>query len=827
MSISPHVILGSHFAIAVLRPITHVITAEIHDHTTSAFLSAVEEIVAKASANNYDISSVRLDPKTYARVQRTSKEWCLKNTQLVCDSPTRMTTEPFVGLIRNEIDRRSSSIVPTALPSELKAHLVSAAASEINNCPTQQEYCELTQGSNDVLSFGDLALDNSSHQPNNTLPTARSVFVLYQLHQGEDDYLVYDLQYRVTVVRPRRVMVKAPWGTSDKLAVERMGYEDPKGVDLFWANVRAEATVLVNHKIPGQKKSRITNRMCHSPTTTPQPIDVDTPAVQITNQSGIGVTPDPTMSKQAPSVSFDESRVKPASTTDIVEVEYRSILHSELTGHLPVYAAKPSSVLLVCGNAAAKGKFTANITVRSPSHEADAHPSLSSRPRRLHEGSRNNAWHEITLNELKRLDFVANDKDDYVLNRRIREGTITVVMHGHELLVTCPCEPAILYLKGRLRSRFTDVMYHVGSIIEFGGMLLDFANKPGAVKITMSQIVTSIITDVKPVAAASNDISPAAEDIFESTISTPLSDDLARLYRAAIVKCKYIAGRARPDILLATSVLFARISTCTVRDFAALSHLARYLQCTPDKGIVIEFGERPGFRLSVVANHGVYASEGCGYTGASLVFGEGGPIHNVSMRQSTSSLSRDESEFVSLMDSLPCATRIRKFAIGQGYTQLPIVLCQHTTTITDIIGGRITLRSRHHTYFRHPWIKDQLDKGALVLLHVHPESPWAKLLAYPFEGDVFRSECEYLNNWNYERISNPDCAVHNNKRTRGNEDDTAQQQTPVTWKVINPLPLYGLPTSATNFQIPLVDQIFAATPPSSATGDTGRSSTTL
>ena len=58
---------------------------------------------------------------------------------------------------------------------------------------------------------------------------------------------------------------------------------------------------------------------------------------------------------------------------------------------------------------------------------------------------------------------------------------ITVVLYVDDLLVTCKSEQAIIELKQYLESKFPEVSYHCGNVIEYVGMTIDFASRRGAV----------------------------------------------------------------------------------------------------------------------------------------------------------------------------------------------------------------------------------------------------------------------------------------------------------------------------------------------------------
>ena len=103
-------------------------------------------------------------------------------------------------------------------------------------------------------------------------------------------------------------------------------------------------------------------------------------------------------------------------------------------------------------------------------------------------------WYDLITKVLLDYGFVPNKHERCVLNKTTTTGLVlTVVLYVDDLLVTCKSEQAIVQLKEYLETKFPEVSYHCGDIIEYVGMTIDFASRPGAAVVTMKQITQDII----------------------------------------------------------------------------------------------------------------------------------------------------------------------------------------------------------------------------------------------------------------------------------------------------------------------------------------------
>jgi hypothetical protein len=443
--------------------------------------------------------------------------------------------------------------------------------------------------------------------------------------------------------------------------------------------------------------------------------------------------------------------------------------------------ATPTSVLFVCGDAAAKGKAVASMDIggaylnasmastgiqvemiiepRLATVLADLDPTYHPYLRR--DGSvcvrlikalygtveAAKLWYDHITGILHGRGFVSNPYDKCVLNKIMPDGTtITIVLYVDDLLVTCVNLDHIRDLQTFLMSKFPEVSFHAGEVVEYVGMTIDFRSKPKAAVVTMKQmtddiIVTSMLKQYKT-------HSPAADALFDVEESALIKDAEYAFFRTFVAKLLYLAKRARPDILLTVSFLATRAQTPTSHDLHKLHRVISYVQNTSDRGIVIEFGADFRARAFVDAAYAIHQKDKKSHTGASLVFGTGGPLYVTSVKQSIVTKSSTEAELIAASDVASELLCLRNFAIAQGYPNVPAVLYQDNMSTMALInnGGPCSKRSRHID-IRYFWLHEKITDGSLVVEHCPTETMWANVLTKPLQGAQFDTERDGLTNW--------------------------------------------------------------------------------
>ena len=361
-------------------------------------------------------------------------------------------------------------------------------------------------------------------------------------------------------------------------------------------------------------------------------------------------------------------------------------------------------------------------------------------------------WYKLITKVLVDHGFVPNPYDKCILNKTLPSGDIlTVALYVDDLLVTCKRPEPIDELKAYLMTQFPDVTSNCTSgIVDYIGMTLDFQKRPGAMCVTMKKITDDIIkVAAEFLGKAIKHPQPAEANLFDIDESSPRLLPVAEsYYRTMIAKCLYAAKRSRPDFLLPVAFLTTRVNCCTLQDLDKLERVTGYITATPDRGTCIEFGPDPMPRLWADAAYSIHEKDKKSHTGASLVFGKGGPLYVTSVKQSIVTKSSTEAELVAFSDVGSEAISLHNFSIAQGYPDVPAIMYQDNNSAMALIekGGPCSKRSRHID-IRYFWLKERIDEGVVRVERCPTEIMWANLLTKPLAGNQFITERQGLTNW--------------------------------------------------------------------------------
>jgi hypothetical protein len=233
--------------------------------------------------------------------------------------------------------------------------------------------------------------------------------------------------------------------------------------------------------------------------------------------------------------------------------------------------------------------------------------------------------------------------------------------------------------------------------------------------------------------------SPATEGLFDIRDTAVLVEEPTRAwFHSVVAKLSYLAKRAKPECLTTVAYLATRVTRCTDDDVDKLKRLLRYVADTKDREIVI----RPGVlgicvRVYIDAAYGVHA-DGKSHTGSCVVIGDVGAVHCKSSKQSIVTKSSTEAELVALSDSANQGLYVRNFLMSQGYEMGPVILYQDNTSCMALAErGRSGAERTRHIGIRNFWIKERLETGEAMLVHMGTKEMYANVLTKPLQGTQF------------------------------------------------------------------------------------------
>jgi hypothetical protein len=341
-------------------------------------------------------------------------------------------------------------------------------------------------------------------------------------------------------------------------------------------------------------------------------------------------------------------------------------------------------------------------------------------------------WFQTVAGTLLDMGFVQNPKDVCVFNKMMGEHQLTIFLYVDDVMVTCVDEAAIDSTLADLKKKYGELVVHEGDSLPYLGMEFNFS-RPGEVSIKMTKYIDDLLRITGTTGKADT---PAAESLFRTRDAQKLSPEAARDFHSHVATVLYLAKRARPDLLTATSFLARRVTDPDVDDLGKLRRLLRYVNATRDLPLIIRPDQAIQVHAFVDASYAVH-DDFKSHTGTAITVG-GGVTYAKSSVQKLNTKSSTESELVGASDSAGHILWTRDWLIGQGYPERPAVLHQDNQSSMALIAkGYSTSDKTRHINIRYFFLKDRVDAGELEVRYCPTEEMLADLLTKPLQGQQF------------------------------------------------------------------------------------------
>jgi hypothetical protein len=354
-------------------------------------------------------------------------------------------------------------------------------------------------------------------------------------------------------------------------------------------------------------------------------------------------------------------------------------------------------------------------------------------------------WYDNISKKLVSVGFEANTKDSCVFNKATPGGAqLTVAIYVDDLFCSCVDETQLEWLANVLTEEYKELSIHRGDMHSYLGHTLDFGSVPGKVKLTMEGYISDLLRLYNVRGTAST---PATSTLFEiDGESTKLEDQLREDFHSCVAKLLYLAKRVRPDLLTAVSFLTTRVNEATEQDGEKLDRVLRYLNATPEMGMILDATKDLCVLAYVDASFAVH-TDYKSRTGGVITLGKGAVWFN-SSKQKLVSKSSTEAELIGLSDVLSQVIWTRDFLVSQGYDMRPAKVFQDNLSTMALAekGGSTAQRTRH-IGIRYFFVKDRIDSGEIMLEHLGTTEMIADMLTKPLQGDLFRKLRRALLNW--------------------------------------------------------------------------------
>ncbi|KAI9036659.1 uncharacterized protein KD926_001613 [Aspergillus affinis] len=247
-------------------------------------------------------------------------------------------------------------------------------------------------------------------------------------------------------------------------------------------------------------------------------------------------------------------------------------------------------------------------------------------------------WNKVFDQVLQDLGFCPADQDACCYKGP--DGTILII-YVDDAIMAGPTDEIITSYISKLEARFSLKM--IGEPTRFLGYDIKRDYYTNTIFLSQKAYATKIIA-LANIGTREADLPMAAR--WKHTEDLPLSEsDKADEYPRRTGRLNWLT-RTRPDIQFATSYLLRRNTKANKADFAASSHLYRYLKRFPDRGL--NLGKIPAESLYGYVDSSHADQEGARSTESFIFFYKGSPISWQSKRQSIVAPSSTIAEFLAM-----------------------------------------------------------------------------------------------------------------------------------------------------------------------------------
>ena len=357
-----------------------------------------------------------------------------------------------------------------------------------------------------------------------------------------------------------------------------------------------------------------------------------------------------------------------------------------------------------------------------------------------------------------KMNFTINPTDACTFNRVKDNRRISICLYVDDLLITATDQDLLDNFTAEFKIHFPKITEKTGKLLNYLGMFCDLT-EPGKCKISMPAYTARMAAlferahfnarsenlDVKGDALKEYD-TPAGVNLFEiNESSPPLGKKQQEDFHSIVATALFMAKRARPDLLCATSFLTTRVQAPTVEDWSKLRRLVSYAAMTKDKALVLE---PKSIRVEAYTDASFATHyDRRSHSGTVVTIG-GAPIYCGSKRQKINAKSAAEAEMIAISDASTIITWAQHFLEYQGYENLPPaqVWEDNKATLDNLERGAPTAGNSRHYEVRYFYLSDLERRGVIKVKYLSTDEMTADLLTKGLPINIFSHLSEKLMN---------------------------------------------------------------------------------
>jgi len=348
------------------------------------------------------------------------------------------------------------------------------------------------------------------------------------------------------------------------------------------------------------------------------------------------------------------------------------------------------------------------------------------------------AWHKALTQVLSRLGFDTAVSDPALFLLGSEATQVVLLAYVDDFLIAGPSQSHVLTVRDSISSTFE--CRDLGEVKQFISWRIDLA--PGQVTISQPKLVAQLLQAFPdlPTTPASTPMSTSVK-LTKDKDSPALHPD-AFPYSSVVGTLIYLAISTRPDIMFAVNTLARYMARPTALHWKALLHLLRYLQGTPNLGIMYKAAPSEFTAYSDAS----FASDlDSRRSVTAWVFSiNGAPVSWNSQLQKTVATSTAESEYMAASSAVKEALWISKLYADLGmHAPVPTIRCDNQATLAMVKNPVISERSKHIDTVHH-FMRERVARQQVAFSFVPTKEQHADILTKPLSKEVFTTLRDHL-----------------------------------------------------------------------------------
>lgn len=331
-------------------------------------------------------------------------------------------------------------------------------------------------------------------------------------------------------------------------------------------------------------------------------------------------------------------------------------------------------------------------------------------------------WNQHLTNTLINIGYEQIKSDRCVFKKKTNKKTTYICIYVDDIMIATNDEDERNQLIARLENIYGEMKKQTGDHISYRGLQIDQSHSNG-IKISQEKYIKELLEFSKVKGTAPTPCTDSYQKI-NMNYEKPAVD--ASRYGKITAKLNWIACQSRPDIKFAVSILATKLHNPTVGDEKRMWRLLKYLNATPNIGLLYKKKDMIIVNAYSDASHLTHLD--CkGHTGALIMLGES-IIESISKKQSITSLSSTEAELISLSTTLNSVLWTRNLIEELGFPQNPSTIYQDNQSAIQMgETGKLTNRTKHMGV-RFYNIHDHIKNGNIKLEYIKTEKMKADIL---------------------------------------------------------------------------------------------------